>query len=118
VTDFLRDALLATASGVALLAGLALTESLALLADPTAAAAGVVVALLVEAAFVAGTPAGRLWERPLVRRLAVAAFVVGAVAIARVGDPRVFAAGLWGIATYFALLFLVLTGVWNPGESR
>lgn len=109
--NHLRDAVLAAASGAVLLGALAVAGSLASLADPGAAVAGVVAALAVEWLFVAETPAGTLWERRRVRAASVAALLGGSAALAWVTGPWILAAACWGVATYFALLALVLAGV-------
>ncbi|WP_123533242.1 hypothetical protein [Halosimplex salinum] len=112
-----RDALLATASGGALLASLAITESLSLLGRPAVAVAGVAAALAVETLFVADTPAAELWERAPVRTASVL-LIVGAGALAvRAGGLWLVAAACWGLATYFVLLGLLVTGLWRPAES-
>ncbi|MFC7139021.1 hypothetical protein ACFQMA_04110 [Halosimplex aquaticum] len=112
-----RDALLAVVCGVALLTLLAVTESLSLLVRPGSAAAGIAAALAVEALFVADTPAGDLWERPAVQAGSVVALAAGGVVAVAVGGRWFVAAACWGVATYFVLLALVLTGVWNPTAS-
>ncbi|WP_415381202.1 hypothetical protein [Halosimplex sp. TS25] len=112
-----RDALLAAVSGAVLLAALAAAESLSLLVRPGSAAAGITAALAVEALFVVETPAGDLWERPAVRIGSVVALAGGGIAAVALGGPWVVAAACWGLATYFALLALVLTDVWNPAAS-
>ncbi|QLH82929.1 hypothetical protein [Halosimplex pelagicum] len=112
-----RDAILAAASGGALLAVLAVTASLSLLGRPAVAAAGVCAALAVEALFVADTPAAELWERPAVQVGSATALVGGAgVAVWALG-PWVVAAACWGLATYFGLLALLLAGVWSPDSE-
>ncbi len=112
-----RDASLAAASGVALLAVLAVTESLSLLAEPRSAAAGVAAALAVEALFVAETPAGDLWERPVVQIGSLVALVAGGAVAVAVDGHWLVAAACWGLATYFVLLALLVAGVWNPAAS-
>jgi len=111
-----RDALLAGASGTALLALLTLTASLSLLARPETAAAGVGAALLVEALFVADTRAVELWERRSVRLVSVAVLVAGSILAAGVAGQWLVAATCWGLATYFVLLGLLVSGVWDPSD--
>ena len=114
VVDYVRDASLALLCGVVLIGGLVRFDSLSLLTDPTALVVGVAGALVVKAAFVAGTPAGRLWERRAVQAGAVGALLAGAALVAWMAGPWILAAVCWGLATYFVLLAMVVTGVWNP----
>lgn len=111
-----RDALLAAGCGVALLGALAWLDATAVLWQPTAAASGITGALLVEAAFVADTPARRLWERRSVQAVSVAVLLGGGAVAAVVFGPWALAAACWGLATYFALLALLVSGRW-PGEN-
>ena len=111
-----RDALLASASGVVLLAVLAVTESLSLLGRVDAAVAGVGLALFVEALFVAGTRAVELWERRSVRLVSAAALIGGAVLAVATAGRWLVAAACWGLAAYFALLGLLVSGVWDPSD--
>ncbi|QLH77792.1 hypothetical protein HZS55_10975 [Halosimplex rubrum] len=108
-----RDALLATVSGGALLAVLAVTESLSPLGRPAVAVAGVGAALAVEALFVADTPVAELWVRPSVQVGSAAALLAGAGLATWALGPWVVAAACWGLATYFVLLALLLAGVWG-----
>lgn len=116
--DHLRDAVLAAASGSVLLATLAASDSIGSLSDPTAAVAGVAAALAVEGLFVADTPAASLWERRRVRVASAAALLGGCAALAWVTGTWILAAACWGLATYFALLALVLTGVWDADGTE
>ena len=112
-----RDATLAAASAVSLVAALAVTDSVSLLLRPLSVGVGVTAALAVEALFVADTPAGDLWGRPTVQvGSAVALVAAGALAVAA-GAVWLVAAACWGLATYFFLLALLLTGVWAPDGS-
>ena len=111
-----RDALLASASGVVPLAVLAVTESLSLLGRVDAAVAGVGLALFVEALFVAGTRAVELWERRAVRLTVLAVLVVGSVLAVAVTGQWLVAAACWGLATYFVLLGLLVSGMWAPSD--
>jgi hypothetical protein len=58
----------------------------------------------------------RLWSQPRVQVLAVAVVLGGGVLLSGVVGPWVFGAVLGGLATYFVLLVLVLTGV-VPGPE-
>ncbi|WP_459191985.1 hypothetical protein [Halosimplex sp. J119] len=114
MTPVERDATLAAASGAAMVAVLAVTESLSLLTRPTSAATGVGAALVVEALFVADTPAGELWKRRKVRIGSAVALVVGAGVAVAAGGLWLVAAACWGLATYFVLLALLVAGIWDP----
>jgi len=109
-----RDATLAAVSAGALLAVLAVTAPLSTLARPAVAATGIAAALAVEALFVADTPAAELWERPAVQVGSAVALVGGGVVGVAATGPWVVAAACWGLATYFVLLGLLVTGVWAP----
>ncbi|MFB6139796.1 MAG: hypothetical protein ABEJ26_05110 [Halosimplex sp.] len=111
-----RDAALATLCGAALVAALAISGSLSALFEPASAAAGVAVALAVEALFVFDTPASDLWERPAVRVGSAVALATGGALALAAGGPRVVAALCWGLGTYFALLALLLAGIWTPDD--
>jgi hypothetical protein len=111
-----RDVLLAGTSGAVLLALLTVTASLSLLARPETAAVGVGVALLVEALFVVDTPAVELWERRSVRLVSAAALIGGAVLAVATAGRWLVAAACWGLAAYFALLALLVSGVWDPSD--
>lgn len=112
-----RDAILAATSAGALLVVLAVTASLSTLAQPAVVATGVGAALAVEALFVADTPAAELWERTAVQAGSATALVVGAGLAVWVLGPWVAAAACWGVATYFALLALLLAGVWGANTA-
>lgn len=113
VDEYVRDASLAATSGAVVLFGLARAGSLSLLRTPSALGVGVAGALAVEAAFVADTPAGRLWESRTVQVGGTTAFLGGVAALAWVTGPWILAAACWGLATYFCLLALVLADVWD-----
>lgn len=112
MTDYRRDAALAGCCGAVLVAVLLVTGGTATLARPGAVLAGVFGALVVEAAFLADTPAAELWARPPVQVGAALALVGGAVGTAAVLGPVVVAVACWGLVTYFALLALTLAGYW------
>ena len=111
-----RDALLAGTSGAVLLALLAVTASLSLLVRPETAAVGVGVALLVETLFVGDTPAVKLWERRSVRLVSTAVLVGGVILAVATALGWLVAAACWGVAAYFALLALLVSGVWDPND--
>jgi hypothetical protein len=112
VTDFRRDAVLATSCGVVLLGVLAVGRWTAFLFDPLAVVLGVVGALATEGLFLADTPAAALWERLWVRSVSVFVLLFGAVAAAYLVGPVVVAAACWGLATYFVFLALAVAGHW------
>jgi hypothetical protein len=112
VTDHRRDAVLAACSAFVLLGVLSVGDWTWTLADPVAAVVGVVGALAIEALFLAETPAAALWERSYVRTVAIFALLFGAVAAAYLVGPVLVGAAVWGLATYFVLLVLAVTGVW------
>jgi hypothetical protein len=97
----LRDAGLAGGMLVGLLILLDRSDGWRALRDPRAAATGVATALLVEWAFLRyPVRLLSLWERPVVNRgLPVVLLTVAR----RWRQPRVLAAGVWGLATYVVL---------------
>ena len=109
-----RDGLLAAVGLLVLLSGTIGTVGVGPVLDPTAAVGGVLVALLVEAAFLRH-PEILLspWERrgvPTASLLVVVALGAAAVRYA----PVAVGALVWGLATYLALLGCVLAGLGNP----
>jgi hypothetical protein len=109
-----RDGLLAAGGLAVLLAGLAATDALGAVFDPTAAVAGVAGAVLLEVAFLRYP--GRLlsfWERRGVPVAGLLAVLLTGVVAAR-DAPGAVGALAWGLATYLALLAPVLAGLGNP----
>lgn len=113
VQSYVRDALLAAIVGGVCVGALVVWADSDVLWHPMAAVAGVVGALTVELAFVTGSPAARLWERPTIQVASVVVTISAGVLAALLVGAWILAAVCWGIATYFALLVLVLTGVWE-----
>ena len=109
-----RDGLLAAVGLLVLLSGTVGAVGVGPVLDPTAVVGGVLVACLVEAAFLRSPEILlSLWERrgvPTASLLAVVA--LGAVAVRYA--PAAVGALVWGLATYLALLGCVLAGFGNP----
>jgi hypothetical protein len=98
-----RDGLLAGGAVVAVLALLGRRDALDALGNPRAVATGVGSALLVEWAFLRYPERLlELWERPAVN-VGSALGLVGGAVLAR-ERPRLLAAAVWGLGTYFGLL--------------
>jgi hypothetical protein len=115
----IRDGLLAGVSLATLLDTLRRRAAVDTLRDPIPVAGGVATALLVEWAFLRYPKLLSWWERPAVNRGSVLG-LVGVAALAR-RRPRLLAAGVWGLATYLALLgrlLLVRARSDSPSDSR
>lgn len=109
-----RDGLLAVVGLLVLLSGTIGTVGIGPVVDPPAVVGGVLVALLVEAAFLRyPVILHSLWERrgvPTASLIVVVALGAAAVRYA----PLAVGALVWGLATYLALLGCVLAGLGNP----
>lgn len=98
-----RDGLLAAGLLAVLLSMLRVNGDLGVLRNPRAAGMGVGAALFAEFAFLSYPDRLlSLWERPAVNRGSTLGLLGGALLARR--RPRLLAAGIWGLATYFALL--------------
>jgi hypothetical protein len=114
-----RDAVLASAVTLGLLALVRVqgVDTTTLL-DPAALLVGAAGAVGLELLMARFPDLSRqLWYRPSVQALAVVAVFVGGVVLATLTGPWVFGAVLGGLATYFLLLALVLTGVVPEPET-
>lgn len=111
----IRDGLLSCGVLVTLLGTLQRQAAVDALRDPIPAMGGAATALLVEWAFLR-YPDRLLawWERPAVNR-GSALGLIGATVLAR-RRPRLLAAGVWGLATYLALLGRLLLGRAETGS--
>ena len=109
-----RDATLAAAALVALLAVGAQTVGSTAFLDPVAVAVGVTGALAVEVGFVRYPErALAVWDCPGVALAGAGAVVCLGVAALWVA-PWLLGALAWGLVTYFGLLACVLVGPGNP----
>lgn len=106
--EYRRDAGFALLCGVALVGYLSWVGGTGTLRSAPAAAVGVTGALGIEALFVLDTPVASLWERRGVRAGAAVALLVAVAGLTTVLGPAVVAAACWGLATYFAILAMVL----------
>jgi len=110
-----RDGLLAMVAIVALLDTLRRRGSLSALRSPGTALAGTAGALGAEALVLRHPERTRtLWERPVVRVLALSGTVLGGRTLARRRGTRATAALCWGLLAYLVLLGAVLAGRRNP----
>lgn len=109
-----RDGLLAV-GGLAGLVGIAAaTVGVGRLLDPGAAAAGVVVAVVVEVVFLrVPSRALGLWERRGVPVAGAGVVLAGGLIAVRTA-PRLLGVPFWGLVTYLVLLGCVLSGAGNP----
>lgn len=109
-----RDGLLAAVGLLVLLSGTVGSVGVGPLLDPTAVVGGVLVACLVEAAFLRYPEILlSLWERRGVPTASLLVVVALGAAAGRYA-PAVVGALVWGLATYLALLGCVLAGHGNP----